>query len=449
MPFEGEFATGESLLTLERSEALREFRGRVRERPRDRGPNPNLLSVSRNSWMPNRVIAVDGSTISVPIENGFPLAEVSLLKVALVSIDLSKLSSSPDDIPSPRIFYDMEKAHTFDKVLPGANIDRADVAEDTPRQFFRETVQETLEGRIGNTHETLIETVRAIVGAGRLGGAKPPTCPIEDCENELAAGSGRYICRCDRKATLFEADAFRFSERFSEVSTNGEAHGEVRHLVEVLSLINILRYFAKDDTTLGYLRDNVFILDGPLALFGHPAWLAPYVRRELHRINDLCLAKGFELALFGFEKSGAFVEHFEQLDHTADRGPRSKYPTGTSIGLDSAYINRNIALRPENAKPHGKDTYFGRKLFYKTAAGDHAVITTGMVNDPSQDFHRADLACYPRLGDILNVLDHLATYLYRDGFMPLVRANAHAAIPLKRGSDIIRGLFQIETRTIG
>jgi hypothetical protein len=240
---------------------------------------------------------------------------------------------------------------------------------------------------------------------------------------------------------LFETDAFRFAERFSEVSTNGEAHGEVRHVLEIVSLINMLRFFARDTTGLTYLRDNVFIVDGPLALFGHPAWLAPYLRRELRRINDLCRSQGFDLAVFGYEKSGAFVEHFDHLDASTEHGPRAKYPNGTAFGLDAAYINRNITFRPDNAKPHGQDTYFGRKILYKTMTGDHAVITTAMTNDASQDFRRCDLACYPRLGHTLNVLDQLATYLHRDGFMPLVRAHAHAAIPLKRGADIIRSLF--------
>ena len=71
-----------------------------------------------------------------------------------------------------------------------------------------------------------------------------------------------------------------------------------------------------------------------------------------------------------------------------------------------------------------------------------------MTTEASQDFRRCDLACYPRLGDMLNVLDRLATYLHRDGFMPLVRAHAHAAIPLRRGSDIIRSLLGIEPRSM-
>jgi hypothetical protein len=169
--------------------------------------------------------------------------------------------------------------------------------------------------------------------------------------------------------------------------------------------------------------------------------LTPYLRSELQRINNLCHAQGFGLAVLGYEKSGAFVEHFERLDASPEWGPRSRHPSGTAFGLDAAYINRNITLRPADAKPHGQDTYFRRKVFYKTAAGEHAVITTAMTTAAIRDFRRSDLGCYPRLGDMLNVLDQLATYLHRDGFMPLVRAHAHPAIPLRRGADIIRSLF--------
>src|SRR4051794_12353609 len=117
---------------------------------------------------------------------------------------------------------------------------------------------------------------------------------------------------------------------------------------------------------------------------------------------------------------------------------RSRHAPRTAFGLDADYINRYIALRPLDSKPHGQDTYFGRKVLYKTAAGEHAVMATAMATTTSEDFIRCDLVCYPWLGDMLNVLDQLATYLHRDGFMPLVRAHAHAAIPLKRGADIIR-----------
>lgn len=140
-------------------------------------------------------------------------------------------------------------------------------------------------------------------------------------------------------------------------------------------------------------------------------------------------------------KHGAFAEHFENLDFSPVEGPRGKFGRGTVLALDAEYINRYITLRPPRSKPHGADTYFGRILLYKTRAGEHAVITSAMTNEAAQDFKRVGPECYPRLGDMLNVLDDLATYLYRDGFMPLVRAHAHAAIPLRQGADMIRSLF--------
>ncbi len=441
MSFDREFATGEALRSLASSPAFRDFKGRIRPPEAQKPVSPRTLEVARNIFRPKRVIAIDGSHLSLPVNNGFPMAEISLMKVAVIGIDLNQLfTARRDEIPSPRVFYDMETAFPFDHVLPGANIDRPSVEGDTPRRFFRESAFDAFGGRLDTHHETLLETVRAMVG-GPHTPPRPAACPVEDCERALEPGLGAYPCLCERRETLYETDAFRFAERFSEVSTNGEAHGEVRHVLEIVALMNVLRFFAREPAGFAYLRENVFLVDGPLALFGHPAWLTPYIRRELARIAALCRAQGFELAVFGYMKHGAFAEHFENLDFSPADGPRARWARGAVLALDAEYINRNITLRPPGSKPHGADTYFGRILLYKTRAGEHAVITTAMTNEAAQDFHRADLECYPRLGDVLNVLDDLATYLYRDGFVPLVRAHAHAAIPLRQGADMIRSLF--------
>jgi hypothetical protein len=143
----------------------------------------------------------------------------------------------------------MESASTFDCVLPGANIVRPDIEGDTPQRFFRQTAFDAFSGRLDSSHETLIDTVRAVVG-GPHTPVRAPRCPVEECPQDLAPGIGAYTCCCDRNEALFETDAFRFAERFSEVSSNGEAHGEVRHVLEIVSLVNMLRFFAADTTRL-------------------------------------------------------------------------------------------------------------------------------------------------------------------------------------------------------
>ena len=416
MPFENEIATGESLIALEKSAARGDFEGAIAVRSD----------------------ALDGSSVTQRVQNGFPGAECSLVMLSVVFIDISKLAGiGSDEIPSPRIFHEMDRAHTLDAVLPGSNVVRKRDAADTPRRYFRATVFDALGGRLDEHHETLVETMRRIA-AGRSADIE---CPVDDCHRRYAGGRNAHPCGCPRAETMFETDTLRFHERFNDVGPNGEVHGEVRHVLEVLSLVNILRFFEKLER-IHFLRDCVFVLDGPLAVFGQPAWLAPLIRAEIIRISaSVRAATGGDLLVMGIEKSGQYVAHFEDLDWTDADGPRSKFAPGTALIPDARYVNRNIVFRPEASKPSGVDTYFGRKVFYKTRAAAHAVLNVAMSNAASTDFTNTSMAAFPRLGDALNVLDHLSTYLYQDGFMPLVRAHAHAAIPLRRGTDIIKGLF--------
>lgn len=440
MPFENEIATGESLIALQKSASLRDFEGVIAIKDaRHVNDPPPVVTVARNDWLPLRIVAIDGSNITHKVRNGFPGAEASLVMLSVVFIDVSLLAKiGPSEIPSPRIFNEMDHASTLDAVLPGANIIRSGDDKDSPTRFFRKTVFDTLAGVLDTSHESLLDTWRQITH----GRASKINCPIDGCTKDFKTGIKEYVCNCEKAEILFETDAFRFHERFNELGSNGEVHGEVRHVLEVLSLVNILRFFERDDR-IHYLKDCAFVLDGPLAVFGQPAWIAPYVRREIQRISAKSRKhNGCDLLLFGIEKTGQYVSHFFDIDWTDENGPRSKFDPATTIIPDARYINRNIVFRPEDAKPSGIDTYFGRKVFYKTKNSAHAVLNAAIVNEQSEDFHNISPAAFPRLGDALNILDHLSTYLYQDGFMPLVRAHAHAAIPLKRGTEILTNLFR-------
>ena len=276
------------------------------------------------------------------------------MKVAVVSIDLSKLAiAQENDIPSPRVFYDMESASTFDCVLPGANIDRPDIEGDTPLRYFRHSAFDAFSGRLDGKHETLMETVRAVVG-GPHTPARAPRCPVEDCSHDLAPGIGAYTCCCERNETLSRPTRSASPSGSASVIGNGEIARRGSACSRNRFAHQYAAFFCGRVSRLSYLREQCVHRRWTASLFGHPAWLAPYLRRELRRINDLCLAQGFELAVFGYEKSGAFVEHFDRLDASPERGPRSRHPAGTAFGLDAAYINRNITLRPAKREAHGQ-----------------------------------------------------------------------------------------------
>ena len=442
MPYPKEIASGESLRWLERSPAFNEFKGKILPNETITMPNPERLNISRQNWTPRRVIAIDGSQVTAPLHRHFPVAEAGLVVVSVVSINLNLLRSVPSgEIPHPKIFHDMENVKPFvNEPIPGIHVVEKDKHEDTAVNFFRRTVHQIFAREIQQEHETLLDTLCAITQPPIP--SNPPFAPNSDCPTDGCTKKfilGKETCpECGEK--WYATDVLRLHEYFSDASSSGEAHGRLRSAIEVIVLLNLLRFFAGKCPK--YLADCLFILDGPLAIFGTPASILRPIRDELLRINAIARqVNGRDVALVGIEKSGILYQHWEQLDFNAEEGPRTRFPNSTVITPDSKYIGENIKFST-TGKAHGKDTHFGRFVLYKTNKGEHVVLNTAMLSEHSQNFANNDLDCFHRLGDALDVMDELATYLYQDGFMPLIRAHANAAIPLKRGTDIIRNLFE-------
>ncbi len=89
---------------------------------------------------------------------------------------------------------------------------------------------------------------------------------------------------------------------------------------ERLVLMHIIRCFERRGW-LSSLRRLAFIMDGPLAFFGHPSWMSAATSSELKRLNGkIAAAAKQDLALWGIEKQGIFVDHFAEIDQTETPG---------------------------------------------------------------------------------------------------------------------------------
>ena len=446
MPYQNEFASGDSLWRIWENPSVREFKGMIRREEKSRPHRlPARLAPRRDMDRVKRVIAIDGSTVTQSVENGYPGAEATLFNLAAIVLDLDRIRNVPSGyIPGPAEVRGWERPYTLSAVLPGRNIVRKDAADDSPKRFFRATVSQTLGASLEPGHETLAETMRAITTgrASRISCPIDDVCPLEPPDNHVdPPREGISFCACPRKEKIYETDSLRIHERFEENGPSEQAFTAFRQVVEHLTLVNVLRYFEKRDI-LGVLRDTAFIMDGSLAVFGMPAWLKTHIQAEITRIHEKALRTGLPgLLLMGVEKSGQFLEHLNQLDWMEEAGPRHRLPNKTALAPDLEYIHEHIALRPPNAKPYGLATYYGRKILYKNRMAQHSVLMTPIVNKEGQDPHCVDEAAYPRIGEALNIMDELGTHLYEDAFAPLVRAHAHAAIPLRTGERILSKIF--------
>jgi hypothetical protein len=441
VPYEGEYASYQPLRRIAESDAVQQLLRRSRVAPQSEGDSRGLefrAAPSTDAARPDFVVAIDGSNAEVDVRNGYPAAKVGYCTVASVLLDLTTLdrldSSRPID---PVAFRRTEEAATIDAALPGSNVTTRE--HGAAVHSFREALFDVLHGVVVDADDRtpLLDTYEALL-ALKPQVADAQQCPYSDiCDLRLRVAAGVARCGCERNKVIYSTDALRIHEGFRDVGTNLEALGEVMQVWERILVVHLLRSFERR----GWLRRLgrlLFVIDGPLAVFGHPAWLSAAIKAELQRLNSLAEADGSgPLLILGVEKSGAFVTHFEELDRT-DTGEPAITPRTYALLTDD-YIKQRIIFS-DSEKRYGRDTYFGRKVFYKTASGARLVVTMPFLRVDQDDLDTTDESVYPQLPPTLRVLDSLVSSRFQNAVAPVVSAHAQAAIPLHLGAKVLEQL---------
>jgi hypothetical protein len=445
MGFENEFASYEPLRRILDSPKVQLLQERLRVRKSDDkgvqeefdGSIINKSDLS-SDFIPDYVVAIDGSYQPAKAENGFPGAEFGYITISAVLI-IEKLvrEFAKHEFIDPKKFRETEKASTIDTVIPGCNviIEGEKSAKASMRRALFEELQNT---RAFEEGETLLETYEHLFGIKQekdkeIGGGKLPRSPIDGVDKDMSYGFGQYDCPRSGEA-LYSTDALRLHELMNPAGTNGEMYGQIMSMFEKLWLIHVLRSFEKKEW-LNILDRVAFVLDGPLACFSTWSWMNKSIITELGRINEIQKKQtGKDILIFGIEKSGTFYNHFEEVDTKVD-GASDRFPNQSAFLLSDSYIKKNIIFS-ESDKLYGQDTYFGRKLFYKTKSGYRIVPVLAFFNDYQQNLRTARIDQYPRLAELMNVLDELVSSRYPNSVSPLVSAHAEAAIPLNLGKRI-------------
>lgn len=445
MSFEGEYASYEPLRRLLDSEKVKALQNRLKIRQQEEETEGFEDSITKKSYLtesdlqPDLVLAIDGSNLTAKAENGFPGAEFGYITVASVLIDLKLISKlEKKEFVEPKKFRETEKASTIESVFPGCNV-ILDTEKNAKASLRRALFEELKNNVIFSDGETLLETYEHLFAIKlSLGERNLPKSPIEGYENkDMIYGMGEFTCPHSGEA-LFSTDALRLHELMNPGGSNGEMFGQIMATLEKLWLVHILRAFERKGW-LPTLRRVAFIMDGPLAVFSTSSWLTKVISHELTRINELQKQiNGQDLLIIGIEKSGTFFNYFLEIDTTKD-GITDKFPKQSALLLNDDYIKRNIIFS-DSTKPYGQDTYFGRKLFYKTASGQKIVSVVACYNDQQRNLNTANSNQFPRLADVMNLLDQLVSSRYPNSVSPLVSAHAEAAIPLNLGKRIFEDI---------
>lgn len=443
MPYEGEFASYHPLRRIVETEHVKQLLSRCKVCNKEDTALPALqpsLVSECTDVLPRLVVAIDGSNTEVPVVNGYPGARIGYCTVASVLIDLALIDELDSDRPiDPQKFRETEKASTIDAALPGSNVVTRRQA--SARVSFREELYDLFQNTIIDEEDRipLIETYEALL---LLKPRDPQKCPYSEtngCQESIYIPPGSIECpSC--KHPIFSTDALRIHERFNDLGTNGEAFAYVRQVWERILLIHLLRCFEKRNL-LNRVDKIAFFIDGPLAVFGPPAWLSAAISIELKRINAIVQKEtGKDLIVVGIEKSGEFVTHFDEIDSTETAGQLLFPPCGFILLTDN-YIKKRIH-QSSSVRRYGQDTYFGRKIFYKTRNGARIVASIPFLTEEQDTIDSDDVSLYPRFSAICSLLDRLVSSRFPNAISPLISAHAEASIPLNLGAKVLKQLAQ-------
>ena len=443
MPYPDELAGLFAIRSIAESGVVDEFRNAMMPRRADEPLQlPDFTSCPEGRVRSN-VLAIDGSVIYKDIPGSLPSTQAGLVSLGVVVLNLRELNRL-ERLPqsgamNPRELRETEASESFGVVLPGQNAARKDGMD--PRTWFRHIINDKLESsRVPSEGETFADTLHYLFSISDEG--RTVKCPNPDCEERAVAVPQPFEqAACDTCGeVVLLSDGLRIHESFLENTPVGGCHSRFMDALEILALMNSLRYLSQNPEGIQALSDTVFVMDGPLAAFETIAVLARAVRTELRNTQNKLLARfpNSSLVVLSGVKTGAFVNHAFDLDRAP--WPDTHIPNGHYWMPNNYYIQENIIAKVSssvNPKPWGELTYYGRPVVLKTNSGQRLVLN---LAQPEADPPLTEAGIPCSLADALATADSLGVGSHQ--FLALRRAHNRASIPLQTGTDLIQSLLR-------
>jgi hypothetical protein len=376
------------------------------------------------------VIAVDGGYNEVAVQKEFPSATVCFFQFGALVFSVADLEEldeqpfiDPDDIAK------LKRIQRVKLILPMRNV--ALKAEGSLTRSVRRAVYDFFCRSMDDGG--LIETLGWFLFQEYAGGtpiwtlASCPECQSQSVPLHRTAMAKDHTFACPTcKGRILLTDVFRFHEVVDDELGAGEIPGYLTTTVEQLILVHLIRTVLRTKPAL--LGEILFIKDGPLAFFGQTANM-----HQPMRALATFLFKRHDLHLAGLEKSGAFVEHADEV--------AGLLADGSVLVLDDDYIYRYVLPgRGVPANPYGSSTYYSGKLIFKTRTGQVHVVTVPTTESNPHPTEK-DLR---NLWAVLTNVEKLRCDMYDNALIPVALVNKLVSLANHPSTRILQK-FAVDT----
>jgi hypothetical protein len=378
------------------------------------------------------VIGVDGSMMPVRVRDGLPSVHYGYAQAAAVWLDIEAMESQrAERFVDPVVLHNAVTSAlvSLDLPLSGAYLREGISIQDSWRERV-DSLFRTKKVEVNRLNQSLLRLLLLVHGGpGRPATTVPVNCPARRCgQRQVPVGATGMSCPgCG--AHLFPADTLRIYEEVTEEGSNQVALGRLMQVIELLVLVG-LTTLLWEQSRHDVLRSTLFIMDGPLAMFGPPAKL--HDRAVTYFQQMIATTPGAGPYLCGVEKTGTVADYASALARHDALHP------GDLLVIDADVLA--AVINAGHPIAYGAETYWGRKFIYRSLDGRVVVITVPPATGQPYDDHggQPDPEAYPCLPAILDVVDRTGSSMYRDGLIPAALAHAKAAYPIGVGTDVLR-----------
>jgi hypothetical protein len=382
----------------------------------------------------NHIIALDGGYSEIPIRKEFPSSTITFFQFGALVFSIADLNEinecvfiDPEDIEKLKNIERLKLSIPTKNVSYKSEGSLVDSVRRTIYEFFcnnpkGENLIKTLKWFLFKEYDEPISTW------------KLACCPNSAAENhpvtiERNRISSHNTVECDQCGeTIYLTDVFRLHEAVDDEAGAGGILGYLATLVEQMILVHLIRLILNTKPTL--LREILFIKDGPLAFFGQTA----NMHKPMRDLTNFLLDK-HDLFLAGFEKSGPFVDHADEIS--------KQLSPGDILFLDNDYIYHYIIPgKADQNKPYARSSYYGGKLIYKSKE-DRIYVLTIPVNNENVVLNpkRKD---YKNIDIILSNVEKLKCDMYDSALIPIALVNKLVSISNHPSSVILEKFAKVK-----
>lgn len=376
-------------------------------------------------------LAIDGSSLTSTVRDGMPSVLYGFVQASAAFVDLEAMEAQRQQrfVDPTAIEKAVETALvTLDLPIAGAYTrEGVDIATSWREAVFELFTKKRVE--VGGLDSTLLDLLMLLHGTpDSPARGVPVRCPVDGCGRDTLVPGKSVACpQCEK--VLYPTDTLRLHEEVKPEGGNVTALGRLMAVLELLVLVGLVTLLWRLSRR-ELLQQTLFIVDGPLAMYGPPAKLRA---RALEYFQWMVREGGTNAPhICGLEKSGVIVDFARELARHNILKP------GELMTLDKEVLGR--VINADNAIAYGKETYWGRKFIYRARDGRVVVPTVmpseGAPYDASGGL--SDPLSYPTLAAVLDVIDRTGSSMYLDGVIPVAVAHGRAAFPIGVGTDVLK-----------